>query len=130
MLPAQKRTLLILFAAFVMAAGVNSFMVVLLASNTSAGQPADVHAIAPILYCAAAFVLAASMYIAMTRMVAALDYSRFVTQMILALALAEACTILGMLLFFLSHKPELYWPFPALTVATELLIILPRVLQR
>jgi hypothetical protein len=53
---------------------------------------------------------------------------QFTTNMIIILALAEAITILGLLLFFLGMPFNLFLPFAIVTFLTQGILILPRVL--
>ncbi|HVF10122.1 MAG TPA: hypothetical protein VNA16_04930 [Abditibacteriaceae bacterium] len=53
----------------------------------------------------------------------------FQTETIIALALAESCAILGLLLFFLGAPLKAFVPFAAGTLAVDLFYILPRAVR-
>lgn len=58
-----------------------------------------------------------------------MEPARFQTVSIIALALSEACTVIGLLLFFLSRSSEQFVYFAAGSVLVNLLLILPRGLK-
>jgi F0F1-type ATP synthase membrane subunit c/vacuolar-type H+-ATPase subunit K len=54
--------------------------------------------------------------------------NQFTTNMIVVLALAEAITILGLLLFLMGMPFNLFLPFAIVTVLAQGVLVLPRVL--
>jgi len=127
----QKRVWLVLTIAFMMSIGVYCGLVLLLSKNQQApSQPDAVGTIRTVVYAVTAVGLLGSLYWSQMRMPGANSPQRFQTEMIVALAFAEAPTIAGVLLFFIGRKTAEFWPFAILSLLIQALFVLPRVLQR
>ena len=125
-----KQTRVILTAAFMASIVIHGMLVVIMARQSSTA-PANFPQIGRgICYTVAAAGLLTSIYWTLVKLPAAVGPQRFQTEMIVALALAEICSIAGLFLFFASHAPADFWPFGGGALLVQGLFILPRVLER
>lgn len=137
--PNPRRTWLIIFAALVWTVFIYGLMAFLLDLSPSrqspTGRPPDPTALRPIFYGLAVLALVASagwLHFSTYGKIGGegrkveLSPSEFQTNSIVALALAEACVILGLALFFLGAPLRELLIFGAGTLLVDLLVILPR----
>lgn len=130
MITPQKQVRVILLFAFMASVLIHGVMVMILSHNPETTPVSFLENAREICYTLAAAGLLTSVYWTFVKLPAALDAQRFQTEMIVALALSEICSIAGLFLFFLGHKPPDFWPFGIATLIVQGLFILPRVLQR
>lgn len=124
-----KSVRIILLAAF-MFSNVMYGMLVLILPRQEAALGAEANSLRLIFYAAAGAVLLASLYWTVAKLPASPNAQIFLTNMIVATAFAEACSICGLTLFFIAHKPAEFWPFAIAALLVQGLFILPRALQR
>jgi hypothetical protein len=130
MTQSKKITWIVLVAAFIVSVFMYGTLVMLLSQRPATAVTVNVDTLRSVCYTVAGAGILTAAYWALVKLPAAPDDARFQTDMILALALAEVSCIMGMLLFFLSHKSAEFWPFGIATLVVNLVFILPRVLQR
>jgi|SRR5579871_945129 len=131
MTPQRKRVLYILFFAFVMSEGMFRVLVYLITQQARQAPPVDALAtMRPICYAMAGVTLLASIGWTLVRTRASPTWQQFQTNIILGLALSEACTIFGMLLFLLGALPNEFNGFAIASVVVDLVVILPQIIRR
>lgn len=136
--PQSKQMWLIVLFAFVASVGVYAFLVVTLARNgklpSHSAEP--VAAFREGLYVLAALCLIAAVAflrsrarrssgVSMAGEPAVCAPSQFFSATVISLVLAEASSVYGLLLVFLSGHPSRFWPFAAGTVIVDVFFILP-----
>ncbi len=134
--PANKRTWLIIFGALVWSVVIYGFLTFLLSQNpVSRPNPANAAPLRPFVYGAALLALiGAAAYLHFTTYgkiggegrAPTLSGEQFQTHSIIALALSEACSIIGLVLFFLGAPMQEFFGFAAATIVLDLVFILPR----
>ena len=142
--PATKKTWFVIFFALTASVAIYGLMAFMIAQNRSAPAPGNSLAtLRPIFYIAAGLALIASVGWMHFRthgkigdrgdvislpgsQVALMPASQFQTETIVALALAEACSIFGLVLFFLGAPLVEFARFAAGTILVDLLYFLPK----
>ena len=128
MTPQRKRILYILSFAFVFAEGIFRLLVFLLNQEPRNSSPAATMAtLRPICYAMAGVALLTSIGWTYMRTRYSTSWQRFQSNVIVSLALAEACTIFGLLLFFLGGPANEINGFIIATVMVDLVVILPQI---
>ena len=122
--------MLILVFAFIVAKLTFCVLVVILSRHPDAPSAANLAILRPICYGLAAVGILGAVYWATSKLSTSPNIQRFQTDMILCLALSEVACIAGLLLFFLERQVATFWPFAIASVVTDLIFVLPRVLQR
>jgi hypothetical protein len=138
----QKQTYFIIFFALVGSVGTYLLLCFLMSQNRRPLTPAP--AVAGLITVLAIVALIASIAwlqfrtsgragdapaMSTTTPSALMSPAEFQTETIIAMALAEACAILGLLLFFMGGPLKGFIPFAAGTLAVDLAYILPRALR-
>lgn len=71
-----------------------------------------------------------SLYWTFVRLTPTTDAARFLTGLVIALALSETCSLAGLILYFIGHKAAEFWPFGMVALVIQGLFILPRAVKR
>jgi hypothetical protein len=122
----RKSTWYILFGGFIFAIAAFTGMVYMLASEHAAiATSSSLGIMRPIVYGLAVLSLLGAIHRIRFGAFEELSIPRFQTKTILSLAFSEACTIFGLLLFFLGAPPAEYLRFALGTLAVNFLVILP-----
>jgi len=126
----QARVRVILILAFMMSVLIHGVLVTILpqsAGPSPAGVSANAHSVA---YTIAGAALMTSLFWTITKLSAATTPARFLSDLILALALAEVASISGLILAIIGQKPADFWPLGIAALLVQGLFILPRALKR
>jgi len=129
MLTAAKRVRVILVAAFMMSAGANALLVIILPIHAATVPAATIENVRSLCYTIAAAGIVTSLYWALTKLSRESDSARFLTDTIIAAALAEVCSVAGLVLYLVVQKRAEFWPFAIASLMVQGLFILPRALQ-
>ncbi len=126
----HKRVCYILFVAFVCSVCIFEALVHLLAvSPAKTSRPPDPTALRPIMYGIACLFLLAAVW-GSFKLSYAPTPARFQTGLVLALALAEAGSIMGLLLFLLGGPAGEFARFLIATIVVDLVFILPQIVRQ
>ncbi len=120
----------ILFFAFVVTILLYGLLVHLVAASQHVRHSPDPAAMRPIVYGLAGLALVAAMGLSFLKMPHASTPAQFKSSMVLALSVAGACSIFGMLLFFLGGPSGEFPRFQIATIAVDILCILPQIVRR
>jgi hypothetical protein len=117
--------------AFMMATVLHCLLVLLLAPrNAVPASPATIDHAHSVCYTLAVAGLLTSIYWTFTKLPAASDSARFLIEVVIALALAEVCSVSGLVLFLIVHRPGEFWPLGIGALVVEGMFILPRAVMR
>ena len=127
----QKRTLYILFFAFIFSSGVFRLLVEMLTQQARPPSPPEtLAAMRTLCYAMAGVVLLISIGWTLLRTARSNTFPQFQTNMIVSLALSEACSIFGLLLFLLGGSAGEFNRFAIASVLVDLIFILPTLTRR
>jgi hypothetical protein len=126
----QKQVRIILMFAFMASVVIHGVLVIILSRQPATPPAIFLENARGICYTFAAAGLLTSVYWTLVKLTATVEPARFQTEMIVALTLAEICSVAGLFVFFLGRNPADFWPFGIATLVVQGVFILPRVLQR
>jgi hypothetical protein len=128
----RKRDLYILFVAFVASECVFRLLVFIVSFK---GQqvpppPETLAAVRPICCALSALGLLAAVTWTLRVAKPSPNWPRFYTNVVFSLAFSEACTVFGMVLFFLGAHHGEFNRFAIASVAVDMIVILPQIIRR
>ena len=126
---AQRRTLLILCVAFIWSIFIYFGLTFMMESQRHLPSSNSAATLRPIVFGVAVLAILGSVAWSVTQLSSAKTYVEFQSKMVVGIAIAEVCSIAGLVLFFLGTPAIEFLYFGAANIAVIAAVILPKVLS-